>query len=312
MKTEQLEQLLKVLECGSISKAARKLYISQPSLTKNIAQLESENGIKILTRTSKGIELTEEGINFVFYAKQILTATNGLNNAFRNNHADCSRLFLASQEFDFLADILHELYVENTDNHVHYNILEVDRGEVILRVLNRRSDIGLIVSYGEHEKKQMWMRDAALLDMCPLAEGEVIVCVGPNSAYYNKERLTIEDARNALTICLDVEAQAKENLYFEIADHGFNTNRIMFFNSIHLCEEMLLKTDSVMFVSEWTKNCMTNPSLHFIPVDLPRKTKLLCCTRKGESLSIHSLQFLRKLYRHFEKEDEFLKFYSSK
>ena len=146
MKTEQLEQLLKVLECGSISKAARKLYISQPSLTKNIAQLESEYGIKILTRTSKGIELTEEGINFVFYAKQILTATNGLNNAFRNNHADCSRLFLASQEFDFLADILHELYVENTDNHVHYNILEVDRGEVILRVLNRRSDIGLIVS----------------------------------------------------------------------------------------------------------------------------------------------------------------------
>ena len=84
MKTEQLEQLLKVLECGSISKAARKLYISQPSLTKNIAQLESEYGIKILTRTSKGIELTEEGINFVFYAKQILTATNGLNNAFRN------------------------------------------------------------------------------------------------------------------------------------------------------------------------------------------------------------------------------------
>lgn len=160
LKTEQLEQLLKVLECGSISKAARKLYISQPSLTKNIAQLESEYGIKILTRTSKGIELTEEGINFVFYAKQILTATNGLNNAFRNNHADCSRLFLASQEFDFLADILHELYVENTDNHVHYNILEVDRGEVILRVLNRRSDIGLIVSYGEHEKKQMWMRDA--------------------------------------------------------------------------------------------------------------------------------------------------------
>ena len=308
MKIEQLEQFIKIQECGSISKAARKLYISQPSLTKSIAQLEMEYGIKLFTRTPKGIELTEEGNSFLFYAKQILTAADGLNHAFQQNLPKYSRLFVASQEFDFMPDLLNEMYKNNEHNLTHYNILEADRGEVISHVLNRHSDIGIFVCYGEDEKKQLWMRNAAHLDLHTLAVGDVLICVGPHSDYYNREQLTIPESRAVLNICLDMEVQAKENLYFELNNHGFNTEQIMFFNSVYLCQEMLLKTNSLMYVSPWTKKCLTDPSLRFIPVESQKNNLLICCTRQGEPLNEASLQFLENLFHLFGQDEQFQKY----
>lgn len=308
MKIEQLEQFLKIQECGSISKAARKLYVSQPSLTKSIAQLETEYGIKLFTRTSKGIELTEEGNTFLFYAKQILTAADGLNHAFQQNLPKYSRLFVASQEFDFMPDLLHGLYAQNENHLTHYNILEADRGEVISHVLNRHSDIGIFVCYGENEKKQLWMRNAAHLDLHTLAIGDVIACVGPNSEFYNNEKFTIPESRSVLNICLDLEAQAKENLYFELSNHGFNTEQIMFFNSAYLCQEMLLKTNSMMYVSPWTKKCLTDPSLRFIPVESQKKNLLMCCTRRGEALTETSILFLKNLFHLFGQDAQFQRY----
>ena len=69
MKIKQLEYLLEVVECGSISKAAQQLFVSQPSLTKSIMGLEEEYGIQILIRKPRGIELTEEGKRFIHYAQ---------------------------------------------------------------------------------------------------------------------------------------------------------------------------------------------------------------------------------------------------
>ena len=69
MRIEQLQYLVKIVECGSITQAAKQLYLSQPSLTKAIQQLEAEYGVQLLRRTSQGIELTAEGRKFVFRAR---------------------------------------------------------------------------------------------------------------------------------------------------------------------------------------------------------------------------------------------------
>ena len=68
MQIQQLEYLMKVVECGSITRAAQQLFLSQPSLTKSISNLESEYHIKIFDRRPKGIQLTPEGKEFLYYA----------------------------------------------------------------------------------------------------------------------------------------------------------------------------------------------------------------------------------------------------
>lgn len=74
MQLKELEYLLKTVECGSITKAAEQMFISQPTLTKNIQSLENEYNIKIFQRVASGVELTEQGKDFVYYAREVVAA----------------------------------------------------------------------------------------------------------------------------------------------------------------------------------------------------------------------------------------------
>ena len=72
MTLQQLKYVIATAECGSISSAAQKLLIAQPSLSKSISDLEKEMGIPIFYRTNRGVFLSEEGMKFLSYARQVV------------------------------------------------------------------------------------------------------------------------------------------------------------------------------------------------------------------------------------------------
>lgn len=112
MKMKQLEYLIKIAECGSISKAAQELYISQPSLTKAISGLEEEFHVQLLLRKPRGVELTIEGKSFLHYARSVVTAANALESNFSGQGgAGRSRLFIASQQLDFVHPLILKTYL---------------------------------------------------------------------------------------------------------------------------------------------------------------------------------------------------------
>ena len=69
---QQLRYIIEVAECGSINAASQQLYVSQPTLSTTIKDTEQELGISIFNRTNRGITLTNEGTEFIGYARQIL------------------------------------------------------------------------------------------------------------------------------------------------------------------------------------------------------------------------------------------------
>ena len=71
MTLQQLRYAIGIAETGSFNKAAEKLYISQPSLTAAIKDLEDELNILIFNRTSRGVKLTNEGEEFIAYAREL-------------------------------------------------------------------------------------------------------------------------------------------------------------------------------------------------------------------------------------------------
>ena len=81
MTLQQLKYVTTVAQTGTISDAAKKLFISQPSLTKAVRELEKEMGITIFERTNRGIVISKEGETFLGYARQVLeqAASLGLN-----------------------------------------------------------------------------------------------------------------------------------------------------------------------------------------------------------------------------------------
>ena len=74
MNFKQLEYFVKIVECGSITKASQALYTSQPNLTKSIASLEEEYNIILFDRKTKGVSLTQNGRKFLYYANSILAS----------------------------------------------------------------------------------------------------------------------------------------------------------------------------------------------------------------------------------------------
>ena len=71
MTLKQLEYVVKVAECGTVSGAAKALFVAQPSLSAAIQELESEMDLTLFHRTNKGVIVTKEGEVFLSYARQI-------------------------------------------------------------------------------------------------------------------------------------------------------------------------------------------------------------------------------------------------
>ena len=305
MKMKQLEYLLKVVECGSISTAAQQLFISQPSLSKSIMALEDEYRIQILVRKARGVELTADGKSFVHYARGILTAAHALESNFSSNHgSECSRMFVATQQLDFIYELVLRTYLQNQERNIHYNLIETDRNNVVRQVLDSKVDLGLLVRSNYDAKTYLWNTDAKRLSIHVVARSGVYVCVGPYSPYYHRRSISYQEAEQCLHVVLDMEEAATQDLFVDNSQNHFNMKRIIFFNTINACEHFLLQTDALMFVAKWTTGCFHDKRIRVIPV-LPDAgapatfNELLWLKRAGEPLTPAEMQFLKHLYLHF-------------
>ena len=91
----QLKYVVEVAKTGNITEAAKRLYLSQPSLTNAIRELEKEMQITIFCRTNRGVTVTNEGDLFLSYARQVLEQTDLLTEKFTGKGAG-SRHFSVS------------------------------------------------------------------------------------------------------------------------------------------------------------------------------------------------------------------------
>ena len=71
MTLTQLRYVIAIAETKSINKAAEQLYVSQPSLTSAVQELEKELGIILFNRSGRGVTLTNDGAEFLLYARQL-------------------------------------------------------------------------------------------------------------------------------------------------------------------------------------------------------------------------------------------------
>ena len=94
MTLQQLKYVIEVARSRSISKAAQNLFISQPSLSNALKELEKEMGITIFSRTNKGIMITPEGSEFLGYARQVVEQAELLENRYTNTQQDRSSISL--------------------------------------------------------------------------------------------------------------------------------------------------------------------------------------------------------------------------
>ncbi len=144
MTLQQLRYVTMVAETGTITEAANRLYISQPSLTNAIHELEKEMNIVIFNRTNKGINLSKEGEDFLGYARQILEQAAILEDKYKENGGGKKQYCVSTQHYSFAVNAFVDLIKEYGQDEYDFSLRETQTYEIIEDVARLRSEIGIL------------------------------------------------------------------------------------------------------------------------------------------------------------------------
>ena len=144
MTLQQLKYAVCTAECKSMNKAASKLFISQPSLSGTIRDLEEEIGMKIFSRSNRGITITPEGEDFLGYARQILQQYQLMEEKFIEKKKPKQKFSVSMQHYTFAVRAFIEMAKDFGMDDFEFAVHETKTHEVIENVRNQKSEIGIL------------------------------------------------------------------------------------------------------------------------------------------------------------------------
>ena len=144
MTLQQLKYIITVAETGTITEAANRLYITQPSLTNAIHELEKEMHIVIFNRTNKGITLSREGEDFLGYARQVLEQAAILEDKYKHGDGGKKQFCVSTQHYSFAVNAFVDLIKEYGQDAYDFSLRETQTYEIIEDVARMRSEIGIL------------------------------------------------------------------------------------------------------------------------------------------------------------------------
>ncbi|MCY9665992.1 LysR family transcriptional regulator [Paenibacillus alginolyticus] len=144
MTLQQLKYVIEVANRGSINEAAKRLFISQPSLSNAIKDLEEEMQLAIFERSNKGISLSKEGIEFLSYARQVVEQAELLESRYLNAKPSPQHFSVSTQHYAFAVNAFVSLVQEYGQDEYELALKETKTYEIIEDVKNLRSEIGIL------------------------------------------------------------------------------------------------------------------------------------------------------------------------
>lgn len=223
MTLTQLRYVAKIVECGSITEAARQLYASQPSLSVAVRELEGELGIVIFNRNARGISLTPDGSEFLSHARQILEQTELVEQ--RYAHARPSkRLFaISSQHYAFVVNAFVRLLKSVDAAEYEFTLRESRTYEIFEDVTDYRSELGIIYISSFNEKVLRKLMRENQLSYAPLFDAAPHVFLSERHPLARAQRVTLRELDDYPYLCY--EQGTHNSLYFSEELLPFESHR---------------------------------------------------------------------------------------
>ena len=190
MTFSQLNYVLEISRCGSINKAASKLFVSQSSLSNSIQELEKELDITIFVRSTKGIELTPEGSEFLSYIRPLIEQEKQIKALYeKKNSKPCLRLSVSTQRYPFAIKAFTDLLNAADQPKFEVRIKETGIYQIIEDVYNNDSSIGVIFISRESEKFMHKTLATKNITFTPIKKINPRVYISKNHPLANKEKI---------------------------------------------------------------------------------------------------------------------------
>ena len=193
MTLQQLKYIVEVAKWGSINIAAKKLFITQPSLSNSIKEIETEINKKIFERTNRGVNVTSEGVEFLGYAKQILEQVELLEKRYFNQKTIIEHLSISTQHYAFAVSALVELINKYGNEEYEFVIRETKTYDIIEDVKNLRSEIGILYINGSNSKVLKKIFKENKLKFTPLFTAKPHIFISSDNPLSKKRKVTLSD-----------------------------------------------------------------------------------------------------------------------
>ena len=214
MTLQQIRYMITIAETGSLGKAAEKLFVSQPSLSGAVKEMETELGLTLFHRGSKGVTLTPEGQRFLPYARQVEDQYLNLMESFGKIEKRKTHFAVSTQHYSFAVKAFVEMARRVDVAEYELAIRETRTREVISDVTSRRSEIGGLYMNDSNRKPLMKLLDQAGLVFQPLIACGAYVYLWKRHPLAERAFLTLEDLQPYP--CLAFE-QGDDPFYFSEA-----------------------------------------------------------------------------------------------
>lgn len=223
MNINQLKYVLEVADSSSMREASTRLYISQPALSASIRELEEELGILIFARTNKGISLTDEGREFLNYAKKAVGQYEILEDRYLAKDSGRERFSVSTQHYNFAIKAFTAVIRGMQPGKYSFSIHETKTKEVLDDVRSLKSEVGVVSFSGSNEAVIRKLFRDYDLEFVPLMKKETYVYVWKDHELAGRKEVSIEEMQKYPCISFDQSDDGRFYLTEEaMADYSFD------------------------------------------------------------------------------------------
>lgn len=216
MTLQQIKYVITIADTGSMNKSAEQLFVSQPSLTSAVKELEKELGIMIFRRTAKGVMLTNEGADFLIGARQLYQQYELLTDRYSAAGSFKRKFGISTQHYSFAVKAFVETVKKYGATNFEFAIRETKTIEVISDVGSLRSELGILYKSDYNRRIIDKLLRENDLDFFPLINCRAYVYLWKNHPLAEESSISLEQLRDYPRLSFEQGAQSSVYLAEEI------------------------------------------------------------------------------------------------
>ena len=299
MTLQQLKYALTIADCGSMNEAAKQLFLSQPSLSETMKELETEIGLDIFLRSNRGIVITPEGEEFLSYAKQVIDQYELLQSKYIEKNIK-KKFSVSTQHYTFAVKAFVETVKQIGMEHYEFAVHETTTASVIENVKNFKSEIGVLYQNDFNEKVLNKMFKENGLEFVELFSCDTFVYIWKGHPLAKQKVISMEELDEYPCLSFD---QGKNNSLFlaEEMKSTYEYKRLIKAKDRATLLNLMVGLDAYTLCSGIICEDLNGSDYCAIPLAETEKMRIGYIKRKGAKVSHIGEIYIDELKKYKEK-----------
>ena len=299
MTLQQLKYALTIADCGSMNEAAKQLFISQPSLSETMKELETEIGLDIFLRSNRGIVITPEGEEFLGYARQVTEQFGLLQSKYIDKKVK-EKFSVSTQHYTFAVKAFVETVKQIGMEQYEFAVHETTTISVIENVKNFKSEIGVLYENDFNEKVLNKMFKENGLEFVELFSCDTFVYLWSGHPLAKQDVITMEELDEYP--CLSFDQGKNNSLYLaEEMKSTYDYRRLIKANDRATLLNLMRGLNAYTLCSGIICEDLNGDDYMAIPLKETEKMRIGYLKRKGVKISLIGEIYIEELKKYREK-----------